>query len=79
MRKQNETHYYDTVKSFTRQELGVKLFCHIKRGGYTEIQAGSPYSDAPSVFDNSAFEGKTLRSEFRNALRRHARKVKTTK
>ena len=65
--------YYDTIKSFYRHELGVKLVCHVKRGGYTEIHASGPYPDFGHVFDNNAFEGPSFNQEFRNALRRRAR------
>ena len=67
--------YYDTLHTYYRNELGVNMVCHVLRGGYTQIHACGPYSDAPSVFDHSAFSGKYVKSELRNALRRHARLV----
>lgn len=65
--------YYDTIKSFYRQELGVKLACHVKAGGYTEIAACGPYPDFYHTFDHSAFFEPYLEQAFRNALRRRAR------
>lgn len=65
--------YYDTMRSFYRQELGVRLACHVKCGGYTEIHAVGPYPDYAHVFDDAAFEGPNHARELRNALRRRAR------
>lgn len=73
----NNYNYWDTLHSYYRNELGVRMVCHVLRGGYTQIHACGPYSDAPSTFDHSAFfSGADEKQELRNALRRHARRVK---
>lgn len=69
------TNSYDTLNSYYRNELGVKMVCHVKRGGWTEIVALGGYTDRPSIFDHTAFSGRNLELELRNALRRHARLV----
>lgn len=60
-----------------RHEMGVTMYCHYN-GSYTMVQASNGYSDAPSCFDDSAFNyGSVAHSrELRNHLRRHARMVK---
>lgn len=69
--------YYDTVSTSYRTELGVRMACYVKRGGWTEIVALGGYSDMPTVFDHTAFASDAVgRQELRNALRRHARWVK---
>lgn len=81
--------YYDTVKTTYRKESGVMFACHVKRGGYTELVAVGRYddpgvvtmggfTDAPVVFDHSAFDERTARSELRNAMRRRARELTKT-
>lgn len=66
--------YYDDIARVERRELGVDMVCYTKRGGYTEIVAIGPYTDAASIFDHSA--NHDVARELRNALRRHARWVK---
>lgn len=69
-----EPKYYDTVRTYYRTELGVRMACYVKRGGYTEIVALGGYSDASTVWDHTCFatERETERDR-RNVLRQHAR------
>jgi hypothetical protein len=55
------------------------MICYVQPGGWTEIVATGPYTDAASVFDHSAFSEKVGAQELRKALRRHARWVKSLK
>lgn len=68
--------YYDDVSGpIYRTELGVPMVCYRKHGGYTEIVAMYG-TDRPSIFDHSGYSERVGKSEFRNALRRHARWIK---
>jgi len=59
-----------------RTEFGVRMAVYENRY-FTEIVAVDPgFTDQASIFDHTAFSGKTLERERRNALRRHARAVK---
>lgn len=60
-----------------RNELGVKMAVY-KNRYWTEIVAvDGGYTDMVSVFDHTAFSEKVAKRELRNALRRHARYVKS--
>jgi hypothetical protein len=66
--------YYDTLRSYYRTELGVRMVLHVKRGGYTEIVATGGYSDAATVWDHTVYASDRERErDLRNWLRRHAR------
>ena len=62
--------------SVRRRALDVDMVCHRDARGWTEIVALGGYTDRASIFDHSAFDVATARTELRNALRRHARTVK---
>ena len=54
---------------------GVEMLVH-RRAGWTEIVAtNGPWTDAPAIFDHTAFAPADARRELRNAMRRHARYV----
>ena len=71
-----ESSHTMTTTSYRRSELGVDMICHVDGRGWTEIVATGGYTDAASIFDHTAFSGSIVKSELRNALRRHARHVK---
>lgn len=67
---------WSTVRTYERTEFGVRMHCHVMKGGWTEIVATGGYTDRPSIFDHTAFSGRDAELELRKALRRHARLVK---
>lgn len=68
--------YYDTTRTHYRTELGVRFACHVKRGGYTEIVCLDDGTDAPMIFDHSAFDTHWCEVELRKMLRRRARQIR---
>lgn len=68
--------YYDTIRTYERNELGVRFLCHVAKGGYTETVA-TIGSDAPWIFDHTSFcSDKDAEQYLRNHLRQQARWAK---
>lgn len=65
--------YYDDLRAYERTELGVRFYCYVKRGGWTETIAVT--GNSSEIFDHSAFSSIGQERELRNHLRRQARYV----